>query len=100
MVFVPKPTPCPLSLPSSVSVVTHALRICGGADAPLAWLRSVLGLQVSHEARRSILVDVLTVHAAGGKSIVFCDRKRDADEVAAGVALAMPCEVLSPTSLG
>lgn len=54
---------------------------------------SVMGLQVSHDSRRSILVDVLTVYGLGGKSIVFCERKRDADEVAAGVALAMPCEV-------
>ena len=52
-----------------------------------------MGLQVASEARRSILVDVLTVHGQGGKSIVFCERKRDADEVAAGVALSMPCEV-------
>lgn len=54
---------------------------------------SVLGLQVTPDARRGILVDVLTVYGQGGKSIVFCERKRDADEVAAGVALAMPCEV-------
>ena len=58
-----------------------------------AYVCSVRGLQVASEARRSILVDVLTVHGQGGKSIVFCERKRDADEVAAGVALSMPCEV-------
>ena len=55
-----------------------------------------MGLQVNHDMRRSILVDVLTVYGQGGKSIVFCERKRDADEVAAGVALAMPCEVSCP----
>ena len=54
---------------------------------------SVLGAQVTHHQRRSVLVDLLTVYGAGGKAIVFCERKRDADEVAAAVALSLPCEV-------
>ena len=57
---------------------------------------SVLGAQVAPNQRRSVLVDLLTVHGAGGKAIVFTDRKRDADEVAAAVALSMPCEVRPP----
>jgi len=52
-----------------------------------------MAVQVEHNMRRSVLVDVLTVHGAAGKSIIFTQTKRDADEVAAGVALVMPCEV-------
>ena len=55
----------------------------------------MLGAQVTHHQRRSVLVDLLTVYGAGGKAIVFCERKRDADEVAAAVALSLPCEVSS-----
>ena len=57
---------------------------------------SVMGAQVAHNQRRSVLVDLLTVYGQGGKAIVFTDRKRDADEVAAAVALSMPCEVRQP----
>ena len=52
------------------------------------------GVQVTSASRRSILVDLITVHADGGKTIVFTQTKRDADEVAAAVALHMPCEPL------
>ena len=48
---------------------------------------------MSREARRSILVDLLTVHALGGKAIVFTQTKREADEVAASLSLVHPCEV-------
>lgn len=42
--------------------------------------------------RRSVLVDVLTVHGAVGKSIIFTMTKREADEVAASVGQVLPCE--------
>jgi len=57
-----------------------------------------MAVQVEHNMRRSVLVDVLTVHGAAGKSIIFTQTKRDADEVAAGVALVMPCEVATSFS--
>ena len=49
---------------------------------------------MTQEARRSILVDLLTVHALGGKAIVFTQTKREADEVAASLSLVHPCEVI------
>ena len=50
-------------------------------------------MHVTQEARRSILVDLITVHALGGKCIVFTQTKREADEVAASLSLVHPCEV-------
>ena len=60
--------------------------------ATLAFCRT-MAISVSQEARRSILVDLLTVHALGGKAIVFTQTKREADEVAASLSLVHPCEV-------
>lgn len=55
---------------------------------------TAMAVQVTEASRRSILVDLLTVYADGGKAIVFTQTKRNADEVAAAVALHMPCEPL------
>ena len=64
------------------------------SDALYSPTARALAVQVEKDMRRSVLVDVLTVHgAAAGKSIIFVQTKRDADEVAAGVAQTMPCEV-------
>ena len=40
-------------------------------------------------------MDLLTVHALGGKAIVFTQTKREADEVAASLSLVHPCEVIT-----
>lgn len=53
----------------------------------------VLGVQVAQENRRNILADLLTVYANAGKTIVFTQTKREADEVAAGIAGVIPSEV-------
>ncbi|EIE18444.1 DEAD-domain-containing protein [Coccomyxa subellipsoidea C-169] len=53
-----------------------------------------MAVHVTQEARRSILVDLITVHALGGKCIVFTQTKREADEVAASLSLVHPCEAL------
>lgn len=55
----------------------------------------VLGVQVAQENRRNILADLLTVYANAGKTIVFTQTKREADEVAAGIAGVIPSEVVS-----
>ena len=55
----------------------------------------VLAVQVMPENRRNILVDLLTVYANAGKTIVFTQTKREADEVAAGIAGVIPSEVTS-----
>jgi ATP-dependent RNA helicase DDX21 len=60
----------------------------------LAETITAFAVQVTHESRRSILVDLLTVYAEGGRAIVFTKTKREADEVAAGVASHLPCEAL------
>lgn len=52
------------------------------------------GPQVTDAARRPVLVDLLTVYGAGGKSIVFTQTKREADEVAAAVGGHLPCAAL------
>ncbi len=53
----------------------------------------VLGVQVAPENRRNILADLLTVYSNAGKTIVFTQTKREADEVAAGIAGVIPSEV-------
>ena len=50
---------------------------------------------MAQENRRNILADLLTVYAKAGKTIVFTQTKREADEVAAGIAGVIPSEVLS-----
>ncbi len=52
-----------------------------------------MGVQVAPENRRNILADLLTVYANAGKTIVFTQTKREADEVAAGIAGVIPSEV-------
>ena len=64
------------------------------AAGKLADTIKALAVQVTPESRRSVLVDLLTVYGAGGKGIVFTQTKREADEVAAALALTLPCEAL------
>lgn len=67
-----------------------------GGDQPLIGQgplrRRVLGAEVTPSARRSLLVDFITVYGLGGKAIVFTETKREADEVAAALASTHPCE--------
>lgn len=53
----------------------------------------VLAVNVMPQTRRNILADLLTVYANAGKTIVFTQTKREADEVAAGIAGVIPSEV-------
>lgn len=50
-------------------------------------------MNVMPNTRRNILADLLTVYANAGKTIVFTQTKREADEVAAGIAGVIPSEV-------
>ncbi|KAI8102875.1 hypothetical protein M9434_005667 [Picochlorum sp. BPE23] len=68
--------------------------IGSGQSGKLAETITAYSIQVTSASRRSILVDLITVHADGGKTIVFTQTKREADEVAAAVALHIPCEPL------
>lgn len=62
----------------------------------LTYLCRVLAVQVAQENRRNILADLLTVYANAGKTIVFTETKREADEVAGGIAGVIPSEVSTP----
>lgn len=68
----------------------HSAPVAGGGEPARA--RRVLGAEVSPSARRSLLVDFITVYGLGGKAIVFTETKREADEVAAALASTHPCE--------
>ncbi|KAF8057135.1 RH3A [Scenedesmus sp. PABB004] len=51
-------------------------------------------MQTSLAEKRQVLVDLLSVYAAGGKAIVFTRTKLGADEVAAAISQQQPCEAL------
>lgn len=55
---------------------------------------TALAVETMESTRRGILVDLLTVQGAGGKSIVFTQTKREADEIAAAVASHLPGSAL------
>lgn len=48
----------------------------------------------SSNSKRSILGDLITVFAKGGKTIVFTQTKRDADDVSLGLSNTIACEAL------
>ena len=89
-------------LPGCSGAERHSYSYCVGTSfLPRTLLLSIycfsrrrtMAVNVTNEARRSILVDLLTVHCLGGKAIVFTQTKREADEVAASLSLVHPCEV-------
>jgi ATP-dependent RNA helicase DDX21 len=51
-------------------------------------------VQIAASAKRTILNDLITVHAKGEKTIVFTQTKRDADEVALSMSRTVGCEAL------
>ncbi|KAL4420664.1 hypothetical protein ABPG75_010320 [Micractinium tetrahymenae] len=65
-----------------------------GQTGKMADSITALAVQVPADARRSVLVDLLTVYGEGGKAIVFTQTKREADEVAASVGGHLPCGAL------
>ena len=55
---------------------------------------TMLAVNVPPAARRTVLVDMLTVHGKGSRAIVFTQTKREADDVAAALGRSMSCEAL------
>ena len=55
---------------------------------------TVLAAPVPPGEKRSLLPDLISVYAPRGKAVVFCQTKREADEVAAAVAGTHPSEAL------
>lgn len=48
----------------------------------------------SSNSKRSILGDLISVFAKGGKTIVFTQTKRDADDISLGLSSSIACEAL------
>ena len=48
----------------------------------------------SLHAKRFLLVDLITIHSQAGKTIVFCNTKRECEAVVSAVSGIMPAEAL------
>ncbi|CAI5963662.1 unnamed protein product [Closterium sp. NIES-64] len=71
------------------------LLLCvGEQEEKLAEGIRLLCVRAPNASKRSILVDLITVHAMGGKTIVFTQTKKDADEVAMALGRSVGCEAL------
>lgn len=68
--------------------------LVGDADDKLAEGVKNLAIQIPTTAKRSILNDLITVHGKTGKTIVFTQTKRDADEVAMAMGNLVSCGAL------
>eukprot|EP00271_Cylindrocystis_brebissonii_P011882 TRINITY_DN29887_c0_g1_i1.p1 TRINITY_DN29887_c0_g1~~TRINITY_DN29887_c0_g1_i1.p1 ORF type:complete len:956 (-),score=164.75 TRINITY_DN29887_c0_g1_i1:1469-4201(-) len=68
--------------------------LVGEDDDKLSDTIRVMSVRTPQTAKRSILVDLITVHGKGGKAIVFTATKRDADEVCASLSRTVGCEAL------
>ncbi|GJP46793.1 hypothetical protein CLOM_g6045 [Closterium sp. NIES-68] len=69
-------------------------RPVGEKEEKLAEGIRLLCVRAPNASKRSILVDLITVHALGGKTIVFTQTKKDADEVAMALGRSVGCEAL------
>ncbi|CAI5535584.1 unnamed protein product [Closterium sp. Naga37s-1] len=68
--------------------------LVGEQEEKLAEGIRLLCVRAPNASKRSILVDLITVHAMGGKTIVFTQTKKDADEVAMALGRSVGCEAL------
>lgn len=68
--------------------------LVGDSDDKLAEGIKNLAIQLPATAKRSILTDLITVHGKTGKTIVFTQTKRDADEVAMAMGNLVSCGAL------
>ncbi|CAM6007903.1 unnamed protein product [Sphagnum balticum] len=68
--------------------------LVGETDEKLAEGIKLYALSTGQSAKRSILNDLIAVYAKGGKSIVFTQTKRDADDVAFALGRVVGCEAL------
>lgn len=68
--------------------------LVGDSDDKLAEGIKNLAIQIPVTAKRSILTDLITVHGKTGKTIVFTQTKRDADEVAMAMGNLVSCGAL------
>ncbi|KAG0606117.1 hypothetical protein M758_9G115200 [Ceratodon purpureus] len=68
--------------------------LVGDSDDKLAEGIKNLAIQIPATAKRSILSDLITVHGKTGKTIVFTQTKRDADDVANAMGSLVSCGAL------
>ncbi|XP_024519673.1 DEAD-box ATP-dependent RNA helicase 3A, chloroplastic [Selaginella moellendorffii] len=68
--------------------------LVGESDEKLAEGIKLYAVQTSQAAKRKILSDVITVYGKGGKTIVFTQTKRDAEEVSMAMNRTLGCEAL------
>lgn len=68
--------------------------LVGDSDEKLAEGIKLYAVTTSTTSKRSILGDLIMVYAKGGKTIVFTQTKRDADDVSVALGSRIPCEAL------
>ncbi|KAL3694990.1 hypothetical protein R1sor_008641 [Riccia sorocarpa] len=68
--------------------------LVGESDEKLAEGIKLYCVNCIASAKRSILNDLITVYAKGGKTIVFTQTKRDADDVSLSMSRLVGCEAL------
>ncbi|KAG0569832.1 hypothetical protein KC19_6G118900 [Ceratodon purpureus] len=68
--------------------------LVGESDEKLADRIKLFAVSTVPQAKRSILNDLIAVYAKGGKTIVFTQTKRDADDVASAMGRILGCEAL------
>ncbi|CAA7017200.1 unnamed protein product [Microthlaspi erraticum] len=68
--------------------------LVGDQDEKLAEGIKLYAITATSTSKRTILSDLITVYAKGGKTIVFTQTKRDADEVSLALSNILPTEAL------
>ncbi|KAI4368246.1 hypothetical protein MLD38_016823 [Melastoma candidum] len=68
--------------------------LVGDHDEKLAEGIKLFAISTTPTSKRTILSDLITVHAKGGKTIVFTQTKRDADEVSMALTNSIASEAL------
>ncbi|KAG0625387.1 hypothetical protein M758_2G051100 [Ceratodon purpureus] len=68
--------------------------LVGESDEKLADRIKLFAVSTVPQAKRSILNDLISVYGKGGKTIVFTQTKRDADDVASAMGRILGCEAL------
>eukprot|EP01129_Flabellula_baltica_P010832 TRINITY_DN462_c0_g1_i2.p1 TRINITY_DN462_c0_g1~~TRINITY_DN462_c0_g1_i2.p1 ORF type:complete len:520 (-),score=156.37 TRINITY_DN462_c0_g1_i2:43-1602(-) len=53
-----------------------------------------LAIQTDHRQRLDTLADVVQVYSKGGKTMIFCDTKRDCNELTLSSSIAADCQTL------
>ncbi|KAI3752371.1 hypothetical protein L2E82_24368 [Cichorium intybus] len=68
--------------------------LVGDQDEKLAEGIKLYAIPTTSTSKRSMLGDLVTVYAKGGKTIIFTQTKRDADEVSLGLTSSIASEAL------